>query len=112
MNSRMPLALKRTPPLQVNPVYENEIARGVSGLTGAPPGCPACGSVAWAPAATPRLMLLSWCTISSSMGCDTLEKRERIEIYKNAYGNVAEGLFVPSTCVHCPWWMVRNPSLW
>ena len=45
-------------------------------------------------------------------GADTPEKRERIDLYTNAYGNV-EGLFGPEhiACT-CPRWTVRNPSLW
>ena len=44
-------------------------------------------------------------------GADTPEKRERIDLYANAYGNV-EGLFGPEHMRALPWWTVRNPSLW
>ncbi len=98
--------------IAVNPVYENE---RLAELThwGAPWGnlrVVVVGMGTSGDAVTDVLAQLG-AHIVVIDGADTPEKRERIDLYANAYGNV-EACSVPSTCVHCPRWTVRNPSLW
>ena len=94
--------------IAVNPVYENERLAELThwGAPWANLRVVVVGMGTSGDAVTDVLAQLG-AHIVAIDGADTPEKRERIEIYKNAYGNV-EGLFGPEHMRALPWWMVRT----